>query len=88
MFPPFKMGGGGGGGGCEMFYPVLKRWGHKKFGLTIHPFCSPPPLHVINYQSLRPPLSKKNRFLWAGWAKKRPVGRPDFSPPPEFIFID
>ena len=28
----------------------------------------------------------KNRFLSAGWAKKRPVGRLGISPPPIFMF--
>ena len=44
----------GGGGGLEKFYPVL-RWGGggaKRFGPAISPFCSPPPLSVINDQSL------------------------------------
>ena len=39
----------------------------------------------IPYSLLRPPL-RKNRFLWAGWAKKKPVGRSGIFFAPNFIF--
>ena len=52
-FPLFKVCVGGGGG-REQFYPALggKGGGAKSFILAIFPFCSPPPLPVINDQSL------------------------------------
>ena len=45
-FPPFNREG------RKKFYPVLRGAGAKSFGPAIFPFCSPPPLPVINDQSL------------------------------------
>ena len=52
----------GRGGGRKRFYPVLRGGGGAKSGGPgILPFCSPPPpLHVINDESLTP------TSLWAG----------------------
>ena len=40
-------------GGVWKVLPCLEGGGAKSFGPAIFPFCSPPPLPVINDQSLK-----------------------------------